>query len=104
MGADAAPAYALLTFDRHPLPGGAAIGVLLAPRHLPDILGTLDGFDAQGIGPRIVLTLRGLLGRIVKLREGLTAKLLAMLFGQALVVAVELRSRFEFQSDSSSSR
>ena len=103
VGADAAPPYTLLTFNRHPLPSGAAVGILIAPGHLPDVLDALDGFHAQAVGPGIGLTLRGLLSRIVELRS-LVPKLLAMLFGQPLIVAVELRSRFEFQSDSSSSR
>lgn len=67
--ADAAPANPILAVDLHPFPGGAAIGVVHAPRHLPNARGALDRLDPQAVGPRRGFARCGLLRRVVELRE-----------------------------------
>ena len=104
MGADAPPAHRPLPVNLDPFPGDAAVGIIHAPGHLPDILGALDPLDPETLRPRIVSALDRFLGGVVKLRESLAPELLLMLLGQSLVVAVELRGRLELQRDSKASR
>ncbi len=94
--ADPPPPHGRLAIDLGPLPGGAAVGIVLAPGHLPDAALPLNLLDSHARRPRVRLASCRAYGSGVKPWHGCVEETLVLVC-QTTKACVKLLCTFELQ-------